>query len=83
MLLEQIRPNFCGLCAFQCDRIGLFLKGLGEKLDNKSSPNIWQLLGYFEVCHFLRKTNLITFWVSIGNFGLLLIPISGHTVCKP
>ena len=36
-------------------------------------------LGYFEVCHFLRKTNLITFWVSIGNFGLLLIPISGHT----
>ena len=31
----------------QCDQIRLYLKGLGDKFLNKSSPNNWRLLGYF------------------------------------
>ena len=30
-----------------CDHIGLFWKGLGDECPNKSSPNIWTLLGLF------------------------------------
>ena len=28
------------LCSYQCDQIGLFLKGLGEIFSYKRSPNI-------------------------------------------
>ena len=29
----------------QCDQIGRYLKVLGDKISNKSSPNDWQLFG--------------------------------------
>ena len=29
---------------------------------------------------FKKKTALVNFWATIENFGLLLIPTSGHTV---
>ena len=56
----------------QCDQIGLFLKGLGDKFSYKSSPNIWQLFGLFEKCYFGSLTTVLTFRSTfegkLGNF---------------
>ena len=44
----------------------------GNKFSSKGSPNIWQLLGYFEKMHFLSKDNygyyFVNFWGILGYF---------------
>ena len=61
-------------------RFGDFLKFLATNVTLKLAQIFVNFLGNFEVSHSYRKnTILITFWVSIGKFGLLLIPTSGHT----
>ena len=62
---------------YQCDQIGRFLKVLGDKICNKSSPNYYQLFGLFEKPHSYVKTAVATSWVT---FGLFFTPTSGHTV---
>ena len=63
--------------------LGDFWKSLATNFLIKLAQKIGNFLGYFKVCRFLRKTNLVTFWASIGKFGLLLIPITGHTAREP
>ena len=68
--------RFCGctqsfsllFCSEQCDQIGLFLKGLGDKLSYSRCPNSWQLFGYF-----LGKfgENWVTFYFSNSSHCLL------------
>ena len=46
------------------DQIGRFFKVPCENFSYKSSPNIWQCLGYFEKHHLLVKTAVVTFWAT-------------------
>ena len=60
----------------QYDQIGGFLKFLGNKISNKSSPNF---LGYFEKPHFYVKTAVATFGATFGIIWATFFPTSGHT----
>ena len=65
---------------YQCDQIGQFLKVLGDKICDKSSPNDWQIFGQ------CWKTSLLcknfgcypTFRTTFAN-RLLFTQTSGHT----
>ena len=55
-----------------------------EVLGNKFSFKVAQIHSTFSATlryvTFEEKTALVTFWATIGKFGLLLIQASGHTV---
>ena len=68
------RPRHCAYVSLpevgctQCCQIGLFFIVLGNKFSSKSSPNIRELLGYFEKCRFKIK-NCCGYYLGIlGNF---------------
>ena len=64
-------------------RLGDFWKFLETNVTLKLAQILGNFLGDFDVSHFLRKKPiLVTFWASIENFGLRLIPTSGHTGCE-
>lgn len=54
----------------QCDHIGLFLNGLGEKCADKSIPNIvipfWAISKYITI---YAKTAVPTFWDTFEKLG--------------
>ena len=58
----------------QCDQIGRFWKGLGEKISFQRD-----FLGYFRNCQFLVNTDLTTFGQFWESIGLLFSLKSGHT----
>ena len=64
-----------------CQRFGkvcpdwVILKVLGDKSNNKSSPNIWQLFGLF------WKTIGTAFCIIFGRVGKLFIKTSNHNQC--
>ena len=49
----------------QCDHVCRFFKFLGEKLWNKSSPNVWGRVGLFLKTPLLKQKLL---WVFLGKF---------------
>ena len=64
----------------QCDQIRNFLKGLGDKISQKSRQNIWQLFCNLEKHKSLSKTIAATIWAFWEKTRLLFTPSSGHTV---
>ena len=58
----------------QCDQIGRFL----TKFYFKSSPNIWDISDIFTTI-ILSITAVATLWATLGEIGLFLILLSGHT----
>ena len=49
----------------QCEKIGLFLKVLDNKISIKKSPNDWQLFqAIFKKPHYYVKTTLSSFWAT-------------------
>ena len=53
-------------CLYQCDRIGLILKGLGSKFCYKSSQNTSHVLAlYLKGVTFLIDCAVVTFWDNI------------------
>ena len=53
-------------CLYQCDRIGLILKGLGSKFCYKSSQNTLHVLAFYLKCvTFLIDCAVVTFWDNI------------------
>ena len=63
-------------------RLGDFWKFYVTNFVLNYAQIIGNVLGYFEVCHFLRKTNWVTLMASIEQFRLYLIPTSGHTAAN-
>ena len=63
----------------QCDQIGRYLKVLGDKISNKSSPNDWQLFGQFENLSLVQILLVLLFGQLLETFGVLFTPTSGHT----
>ena len=64
---RPVRPNW------------VIFKSSWQKLSFISSPNICPLFGLLLSRSPLRKTTLVTYRATIGKFGLLSIPASGHT----
>ena len=48
----------------------------------KSDPNIAEILGYFEKCHYLQKPKADTSWSTFEKTLAFFIPSSGHTADK-
>ena len=64
----------------QCEQIGLFMKDFGDNFSFiKVSQKFGNFLGYFEKQHFVEKTCCGYFWATIGEIGIFIIPLSGHT----
>ena len=77
---DNIRDSiFASLYRPQCDQIGRFLKDIGDKISNKSSPNDWKLFGQLKKPHLNVKTTVATFWATFGNIWATFTPNSGHT----
>ena len=60
------------------NRLGDFLKTLGDNLFYKIALKIANFLGYFVNVHSYVKTIVATFLGIIETFGLLFTPTSGH-----
>ena len=68
------KPFFGSMFAVQCDQIGWFVKVLGNKKVAQFFVAFSATLKNFD-CPV--KPNI--FWQNLESFGLLFIPISGHT----
>ena len=85
-LAPIFRRGDCCCCTFapsfksdQCDQIGRFLKVFCQKFLIKVSKIFYCFEGHLQKCPFSSKACCGNFWTTFGNFGLLFIPISGHT----
>ena len=76
---ENTIARISTLVSHQCDQIWLCLNGLGDQFSNKTSPNIWKLLGQFWKQCFLSKSYCAYFLGNYTKIGLLCILPSGHT----
>ena len=57
--------TYC-VCAWQCDQIGLFLKGLGDKWSYMSCPVFVHPFWLFWIFLILVETGVSTFWPTFG-----------------
>ena len=73
----------CHMTCTKSDQIGRFLKVLSSVFSFKSSPNIWQNLGYFENHHSLMKNDWTSFWQPFGNIWAIFFNIWSHDLHHP
>ena len=81
LVMSGFEPGSSGVGSDNCGQIGLLLKSFGNIFSYKISPNIRQFLSYFKNIYFIVKNALATFWATLVKIGLLLILVSGYTVC--
>ena len=79
---EGYSQHIAAACHWSATRLGDFWKFLATNCLLRVAQRFVNFLGYLKVGQFLGKIALTSFRATTGNFGLLLIPASGHAACQ-